>query len=174
MRLPDFTLPPAVARVGHRLPQLPPSLALIGALNLALGRLLSRETLEPLQGKHLRIRVSDAGMTLRFVLQGQGFRPSYAGHAADLTISARSRDFLALLLREEDADTLFFSRRLLMEGDTELGLLVKNTLDAIDLSSLTPPQLAQLPRLADLLPHRLAGALAGKLGGKLTGMRSGG
>jgi hypothetical protein len=33
---------------------------------------------------------------------------------------------------QEDPDTLFFSRRLAMEGDTELGLLIKNTLDAID------------------------------------------
>jgi predicted lipid carrier protein YhbT len=172
MRLPDFTLPATVARFGNRLPQLPPSLALIGALNLALGRLLPRATLEPLQGKHLRIRVTDAGMTLRFVLKGRAFHPTYDGHAADLTISARSRDFLALLLREEDADTLFFGRRLLMEGDTELGLLVKNTLDAIDLSSITLPKLSTLPalpKLADLLPHRIASLLAGKLSGMASG-----
>jgi len=31
-----------------------------------------------------------------------------------------------------DPDTLFFSRRLTIDGDTELGLLVKNALDAID------------------------------------------
>jgi hypothetical protein len=35
--------------------------------------------------------------------------------------------------RQQDPDTLFFSRRLAMEGDTELGLLVKNTIDAIEL-----------------------------------------
>ena len=168
MHLPDFTLPPPVARLGSRLPQLPPSLALVAALNLALGRLLPRDTLEPLQGKHLRIRVIDAGMTLRFVLRGRSFRPSYDGHAADLTISARSRDFLALLLREEDADTLFFGRRLLMEGDTELGLLVKNTLDAIDLSSIAIPKVPPLPELADLLRHRFASLLAGKLTGMIS------
>jgi predicted lipid carrier protein YhbT len=38
--------------------------------------------------------------------------------------------------REEDPDTLFFSRRLIMEGDTELGLVVKNTLDALELPVL--------------------------------------
>jgi predicted lipid carrier protein YhbT len=175
MRLPDVTLPEAVARFGNRLPQLPPSLALVAALNLALDRLLPRDTLEPLQGKHLRIRVTDAGMTLRFVLKGRAFRPAYDGHTADLTISARSRDFLALLLREEDADTLFFGRRLLMEGDTELGLLVKNTLDAIDFSTITLPKIAQLPRppkLADLLPHRLAAQVANQVAAKLTGTTS--
>jgi predicted lipid carrier protein YhbT len=40
-----------------------------------------------------------------------------------------------------DADTLFFDRRLSIEGDTELGLLLKNTLDALDLKSVlgAPP-----------------------------------
>ena len=40
---------------------------------------------------------------------------------------------MLLARRQEDPDTLFFSRRLSMEGDTELGLLVKNTIDAIEL-----------------------------------------
>jgi len=40
--------------------------------------------------------------------------------------------FLALALRREDPDTLFFSRRLVLEGDTELGLALKNALDALD------------------------------------------
>jgi len=135
-RVPDFTLPALLARLGRRLPQLPPSLALIAALNLALGRLLPREPLTPLLGKRLAIRVSDAGLNLRFAYGERGFHPSFGPGAADLTISARARDFLALLTREEDADTLFFNRRLQMEGETELGLLVKNTLDAIELPRL--------------------------------------
>jgi O2-independent ubiquinone biosynthesis accessory factor UbiT len=53
--------------------------------------------------------------------------------AADLTITATAPDFVRLARREEDPDTLFFSRRLSMQGDTELGLLVKNTLDALEL-----------------------------------------
>jgi predicted lipid carrier protein YhbT len=55
---------------------------------------------------------------------------------ADLTISASAHDFVLLARRQEDPDTLFFSRRLAMEGDTELGLLVKNTIDAIELPVL--------------------------------------
>ncbi|MBI3526058.1 MAG: SCP2 sterol-binding domain-containing protein [Betaproteobacteria bacterium] len=133
LQLPDFTLPPRIARLGRRLPQLPPTLALIGALNLALGRVLPREPLTPLRGKRLAIRVSDAGLNLCFTLDERGFRPSFGDAAADLTITARARDFLALLMREEDADTLFFKRRLQMQGETEMGLLVKNTLDAIEL-----------------------------------------
>ncbi|MGB7997639.1 MAG: SCP2 sterol-binding domain-containing protein, partial [Photobacterium halotolerans] len=38
--------------------------------------------------------------------------------------------------RKVDPDTLFFQRRLTMQGDTELGLAVKNLLDSLDLDSL--------------------------------------
>ena len=40
--------------------------------------------------------------------------------------------FLQLVARQEDPDTLFFNRELLIEGDTELGLVVKNMLDAVE------------------------------------------
>lgn len=134
--LPTFTLPPLFARLGPRLPILPPSLLLTTALNLAPSSLLPRDGLAPLSGKRLEVRVRDAGMTLAFSLGQRGFRPLGQGGPADLVITANARDFLALALREEDPDSLFFSRRLLMEGDTELGLLVKNTLDGMDWSGL--------------------------------------
>lgn len=142
MNLPDFTLPHPVTRLGERLPQLPPTLLLTTTLNLALDRILPREPLEPLIGKRLMIRVRDAGLSLRFTMGRRNFHPSFDPRTPDLTISARARDFLALMAREEDADTLFFSRRLLMEGDTELGLLVKNTLDAVELPPLDLGRLA--------------------------------
>lgn len=150
-KLPAFTIPAPFARLVARLPQLPPTLGLIAALNLALDRVLPRDTLEPLTGKRLLVRVTDAGLTLRFSFGPRGFRPSFDRRPEDLRISATMRDFLALALREEDPDTLFFSRRLLMEGDTELGLLVKNTLDAVDwdglLAQVRPAKLLErLPR----------------------------
>jgi len=141
-KLPDFTLPAPLARLGHKLPQLPPTLALVSGLNLALGRLIPREPLEMLTGKRFTIRVLDAGMTLRFAYNGRHFHPVFDPAAPDLTISARARDFIALLAREEDPDTLFFNRRLLMEGDTDLGLLVKNTLDGIELPQFDPARLS--------------------------------
>lgn len=135
-RIPAFTIPAPLARFAARLPQQPPTLALTTALNLALGRILPREALEPLIGHHLRMCVSDAGLTLDFMLGERGFRVVTPAARPALTLSASTRDYLALALREEDADTLFFSRRLIMEGDTELGLLVKNTLDAVDWDAL--------------------------------------
>ncbi|HEY6898847.1 MAG TPA: SCP2 sterol-binding domain-containing protein [Rhodocyclaceae bacterium] len=143
LKVPQFVLPPLVARIGARLPQLPPTLTLVSALNLALGRLLPREPLAELAGRRFAIRVLDAGLTLRFGYDGRFFRPLFDSNPVDLTISAGTRDFIALLAREEDPDTLFFSRRLLNEGDTELALLVKNTLDGVDLSRFHPKHLIE-------------------------------
>jgi len=136
--IPQFELPRLLGRINARLPQLPPTLGLVAALNLALGRALPREALEPLTGKLVCLRVTDGGLTLLFTLTPKGFRPAVSGAKPDLLISATARDFLALALREEDPDTLFFNRRLLMEGDTDLGLLVKNTLDAVDWPRFEP------------------------------------
>lgn len=153
-RIPQFTLPRFVGAVHERLPQLPPTLGLTTALNLALDRILPRDTLAPLAGKLVCLRVTDGGLTLNFTLTEKGFRPAVSSARPDLMISAKARDFMALALREEDPDTLFFSRRLLMEGDTDLGLLVKNTLDAIDWPRLDPEALHPL-RLLALLRLRM-------------------
>ncbi|MCL4744280.1 MAG: SCP2 sterol-binding domain-containing protein [Burkholderiaceae bacterium] len=132
---PEFSFPAPLARLFARLPQRPPTIALVAVLNLALGRLLPRESLEPVLGKTILIRVLDAGLELTFSLGPSGFRPAARGAPSDLRISASTRDFIALALRHEDPDALFFDRRLLLEGDTDLGLVVKNTLDAVDVAA---------------------------------------
>lgn len=136
IKIPAFTVPAALASALARLPQQPPTLALTTALNAALGRVLPRDALEPLTGRHLCLRVTDAGLSLDFSLGERGFQRASPRAKPDLVLAACARDYLALALREEDADSLFFSRRLVMEGDTELGLLVKNTLDAVDWDAL--------------------------------------
>jgi len=60
--------------------------------------------------------------------------PDAAGTPAT-TFTATARDLARLALRLEDPDTLFFDRRLRIEGDTNLGLRVKNMLDAVDLDT---------------------------------------
>lgn len=44
---------------------------------------------------------------------------------ADVSFSADASDLLMIAARKQDPDTLFFQRRLVIEGDTELGLYVK-------------------------------------------------
>lgn len=130
-----YLLPKPLGKMLSLLPAYPGSVLFVTALNLALRDKLPADVQQSLRGKKLRIQVRDACIAFDFEWGNAGFsacRPP-AGAAADLTISASAHDFLLLARRQEDPDTLFFSRRLSTEGDTELGLLVKNTLDAIEL-----------------------------------------
>ncbi|MCI2285515.1 SCP2 sterol-binding domain-containing protein [Colwellia sp. MSW7] len=58
-------------------------------------------------------------------------------HSEDVSFSATGEDLVLIVYgRKQDPDTLFFQRRLKIEGDTELGLEVKNLIDAIDIEQL--------------------------------------
>lgn len=148
MNLPAFEFPKPLGRALSMLPSYPPSFLFSQGLNLALGRIIKPELLEPLYGKLVNIRVTDVGISLFFTINRSGFVACKAGKTPDLAISATAHDFFLLGTRQEDPDTLFFSRRLVVEGETELGLLAKNTLDAIDmpkleLSLFTPEKLLE-------------------------------
>lgn len=148
----SWTAPKVVGEVLSRLPQYPPSALFAAALNLAPDWVLPRDTLAPLQGKTLSIGVLDLGTTVSFALRGRRFEPCRGRIKPDLVICATAYDFLQLALRREDPDTLFFHRRLVMEGDTDLGLLLKNTLDALDLPIPDPGRLPPFNLLRRLLP----------------------
>jgi predicted lipid carrier protein YhbT len=149
-----FVLPKLISKALSILPKYPHSLLFAQALNLHLAETLRSEALFPLHGKLISIRVTDASIVFFFSLSERGVTPRRPSLTADLTISASAYDFIQLAMRKEDPDTLFFSRRLLMEGDTELGLLVKNTLDALEL----PPLDFRM-----LMPGRVMGKLKGRL-----------
>ena len=137
-----FTFPKPVAELVSRLPTFPPSFAFTSMLNLALGRIIRKEYLEPLHGKQIAIHVKDIGVSLYFTVNAEKFTPTRSGKAPDLAFSATAHDFFLLSTRKEDPDTLFFSRRLAVEGDTELGLVAKNTLDALEMPKFTPAMLS--------------------------------
>jgi O2-independent ubiquinone biosynthesis accessory factor UbiT len=88
-----------------------------------------RRALEPLRGKILRLEVPGLPFAPQLTLDAIGLRPAFG--KADVTVRASLADYAALALRREDPDTLFFSRRLVIEGDTALGLIVKNALDSL-------------------------------------------
>jgi predicted lipid carrier protein YhbT len=150
-----FVLPEPVGKLLSFLPVYPGSLLFATGLNLALSNSLPSDVQESLNGKKLRIKVTDARLSFDFRWNNGRFAACSKQGEPDLTISASAHDFLLLARRQEDPDTLFFSRRLAMEGDTELGLLVKNTLDAIELPVF---------ELGKLAPVRVFGRI--KAGGK--------
>lgn len=157
MNPPPFKFPKPLGVALSMLPAYPPSLLFSQALNLALGRLIKPELLEPLHGKLVRIRVTDVGLSFYFTINGTGFVACKACGVPDLSISATAQDFFLLGTRREDPDTLFFSRRLIVEGETELGLLAKNTLDSIDLPGLKFPQFSP-EKLLEKVASRLHAA----------------
>jgi len=152
-----FVLPDPVGAVLSRLPAYPGSFLLVTALNRVLAGQLPADVRQYLLGKKLRIHVRDARLTFDFTCTGARFMACKTQDATDLTISANAQDFLRLAQRQEDPDTLFFNRRLSMEGDTELGLVVKNAIDALelpvlDLQQWTPDKV--LARVMARRPHK--------------------
>ncbi len=126
-------LPRPVGALARRLPRLPASVAFATALNLTLRRRFPAEVLDRLEGHTFAIAVEDAGVELLFAVRGRRFAPAARAAEPLLRFRAVAWDYAALAAREADPDTLFFNRRLVVEGDTEIALLVKNTLDTIDI-----------------------------------------
>jgi predicted lipid carrier protein YhbT len=87
--------------------------------------------LSELDGRSVCLDVRDAGTQLHFVVHN-GQLVAAGSRDSEVFIHGDLRDFLDLATRAEDPDTLFFHRRLSIDGDTEAGLHLKNLLDAHD------------------------------------------
>lgn len=124
--------PKFLAELGPKLPQRPWSDALCASLELA--RLTKQLTADFsfLEGRSIRIVIEDLGARATLRYTNGHFRPAAADIEADVSFRASTENYLKLLRRTEDPDTLFFQRKLRIEGDTELGLHIKNLLDAIE------------------------------------------
>jgi len=151
MALPNFSLPPSPREFSKRLPKLllkPVSylpfpiqrLALVKILKLAFKEPLAEGDLDFLQGRWLKIEVNDIELQWLFscgperevLIRKQGI--------SDVCIRGELKSFMLLAAQKEDPDTLFFQRDLVIEGDTDLGLEIKNLLDSLELDEL-PPEL---------------------------------
>ncbi len=105
-------------------------------LNQVLGPQLSDGELDFLAQRHLRIHAKDIGFDCFITKRGPRLEATRPVAAPAVSITGDAREFLLLAAGREDPDTLFFQRRLVIEGDTELGLCVKNLLDSVDRDTL--------------------------------------
>ena len=106
--------------------------------------------LDFLEGRWLSIHVRDIGLLwYTSVVDGRLVVSQQAD--ADVSFSADASDLLMIAARKQDPDTLFFQRRLAIEGDTELGLYVKNLMDAIELEQMPKALRVMLLQLADFV-----------------------
>jgi predicted lipid carrier protein YhbT len=108
---------------------------LVTTLNRMFTKELKEGELDFLQEKIIHISIEDAGIEYRFTLDKNKLVAADKNSSPDLVLQGTVYNYLLLASRQEDTDTLFFSRRLHMQGDTELGLYVKNFLDGMDMES---------------------------------------
>ncbi|WP_371374328.1 SCP2 domain-containing protein [Thalassotalea aquiviva] len=71
----------------------------------------------------------------------------------EVVFRATGDDLLLIAGRKEDPDSMFFQRRLLIEGDTELGLELKNLIDAVELDDLPTYVHVLIDNLAQFIQH---------------------
>ena len=111
---------------------------LIPALHSIFSEAIEDGDFEFLQGKWLKISIIDLQLNwwLSFDKDQLIMASPDERTSEDVSFSANGDDLILIAGRKQDPDTLFFQRRLKIEGDTELGLEVKNLIDAIDIDQL--------------------------------------
>jgi predicted lipid carrier protein YhbT len=85
-----------------------------------------------LKNRWLQININDAELNFFLSFHENHLILAQDIKQADVIFSGNAKEFVLLASRHEDPDTLFFQRRLTIEGDTELGLEIKNNIDGID------------------------------------------
>ncbi|CAM3482010.1 ubiquinone anaerobic biosynthesis accessory factor UbiT [Halomonas lysinitropha] len=129
--LPSFPLPSVPSRLIRTLdPCIPLAVKrrlVEPLLNRTFAEPLEEGEFDALEGRRISLAIEDLGVMLTLSLEAQ--RLVLCREPGEATIRGGWREFLCLATRREDPDSLFFQRRLLIEGDTELGLMVKNLLD---------------------------------------------
>src|SRR5690606_19667439 len=141
---------PAVAGARRALRLLPPPRRLAPLLHLipvhrqrrllesAMARVLASSLhggeLDFMRGRRLGIEVRDLGLS--WVVELRDDVLAVVDGPAEASVRGDATGLLLLASRLEDADTLFFQRRLELTGDTELGLTVRNLLERLPWESV--------------------------------------
>jgi predicted lipid carrier protein YhbT len=140
---------PALARIPLKFaPGKLKSFVISRALNTLFATPLAEDELEFLDGRRMNVCISDAGLSFSVTLENGRLQAHHAVNDPDLSIEGLTYTFLLLGTRREDSDTLFFRRQLKTQGDTELGLYLKNFLDGLE------PETLPLHRILDPLMQK--------------------
>ena len=129
-------------------------------LNNVFSNELTDGELDFLAAKKVTIEVTDIALSFDVSLINQRLVVTSTDHGSDAKLSADSADLLLLIHNKVDPDTLFFRRRLKVEGSTELGLSLKNFLDTIEVDQKLPSPLYRLgDKLATYIQQRKDGII---------------
>ncbi|AHF03519.1 SCP2 sterol-binding domain-containing protein [Marichromatium gracile] len=124
------------------------SRALARILNQVMKEAIADGELDFLEGRQVAIEIADMGVRYRLGFENGRIQGYGEQRPADASIAGDTREFMMLAARQEDADTLFFQRRLRMSGSTELGLYLKNFLDAFEPPERWQPLTRAIDRMA--------------------------
>lgn len=129
-----FPPPARVAPLLRFVPRTVQHRAVERALSRVLAATAAAGELDFMRGRRIGIEVAD--LELQWTLELQGERLVLVDDLPDASVRGTVTDLLLLASRLEDADTLFFQRRLVLTGDTELGLHARNVLDRMPWESV--------------------------------------
>ena len=117
-----------------------PLLPLNKALGLIVHRLVRKhpdvmDRLAPIAGTRFLITASDIGLSFLVLIQAQTIQAQAVRGRTPVDVSVKGpiRQLVALLEGDLDGDALFFSRDLVIEGDTELLLTLRNAVDSANI-----------------------------------------
>ncbi|WP_394145486.1 ubiquinone anaerobic biosynthesis accessory factor UbiT [Vibrio atypicus] len=139
----------------HLLPQSVQKKALLEGLKTVFKEALEDGDFEFLEDKWLKVEVKDMHLSWYISYEDDRLVVADKPMQEDVAFRGNLNDLVLIAGRKEDPDTLFFQRRLSIEGDTELGLEVKNLMDSVDLQSLPKPLQTLLNQLADFVQKGL-------------------
>jgi len=109
---------------------------IVKSLNFMLSEAIDEGDLDFLADNNVSVEIIDLKLKFAISLNNEKITASFWQAKDDLNLSGNLYDFMLLASRKEDSDTLFFQRRLKMEGSTDLGLEVKNLLDGMDMDTV--------------------------------------
>jgi len=124
-------------------------------LNRVFAEGLEDDEFEFLEQKWLQVEITDLGINWFITCQNNKLVIAEKADAVDVSFKGNLNELVLITARKEDPDTLFFQRRLKIEGDTELGLEVKNMLDSFDLDELPKSATTLLSYLAEFIQQGL-------------------
>lgn len=128
-------IPVLIVKLIARLPAWPATQAFVTAFNLTVWKKLQHLDWDDLYGRKFCVVIKDLQLALNFSVTPQGLCVDKSAQP-DVIFTASFIDLIRLALRLEDPDALFFNRRLLIEGSTDIGLRVKNMLDGVEFETL--------------------------------------
>jgi predicted lipid carrier protein YhbT/chorismate mutase len=100
-------------------------------LAAALARPLAAGAFDELAGRRIAVEVPELRFRICVLIAPRALEVLAPDAEAAATVRGALPDLLALVGRSEDADALFFQRRLQLTGDVELGLTLRNLLDRL-------------------------------------------